>query len=247
MTFDLRDFTLRDRLTCLVGMMRETEGASTMADAAGIVVRFLQAQAHALPDGQAACPAVLAYRTATFADLPAGWQDAWTMSEGAGSPGPSGRFSVLLAEAGESGACEDLQWHPGGRISPVSGTHLIEHQPLLAHLYHRLGLDLGAPAAFQSEVEHSPASKPYSVLLVGDAQASRYTLPIREHVDRLGIRSILAFGGRLTNGDAVGTLVYSRVRIRADSAEQFRAIAMDTTALFRTHEGQAFSRGHSHD
>lgn len=139
MSFDFRDFTLRDRLACVVGLMRETNGARTMIEA------------------------------------------------------------------------------------------------------HQLGLDLRTIVSFLPDVERTPEGKTYAVLLVEDAQVSRYTESMRDVVNRFDVRSVLALGGRLVNGDIVGIVLYSRVQNTRAGAEQFRTVALDTTALFRSHEGRVFA------
>jgi hypothetical protein len=48
-----------------------------------------------------------------------------------------------------------------------------------------------------------------------------------EFVARYGIRSVLGFGGMLSSGDLFTVIIFSRVAIPPETAEQFRVIGLN--------------------
>ena len=228
MSFDLETFTLRDRLSCSAGLVRATQGAETMGTAAAAAARFLHANAVVGTTGELACEAVLFYQT-----RPA--------EGGTEYRSQKPREIVRVGLAGDPAIEQALERlepaQPRSLADPTfAGTHR-----LVAHLCHQLGLAVTATHAFSPEVQRTPEGKKYAVLHVRDVADSRYVSGIEELLVPHGVRSVLAFGGLLTRGDVVVAVLYSRVRISDDTAELFRTIALDLTALFRSHEGNVFA------
>ena len=55
---------------------------------------------------------------------------------------------------------------------------------------------------------------------------------------------MIGFGGLLRTGDLFSVILFSRVRVDADSAERFRNVALDVKyALFSFRDDQVFSHG----
>ena len=60
-------------------------------------------------------------------------------------------------------------------------------------------------------------------------------------MQRLGVRSIVGFGGSLSTGDLFAVVLFCRVAVSPAVAEQFRALALHVkSALFAFGERDAF-------
>ncbi len=67
----------------------------------------------------------------------------------------------------------------------------------------------------------------HNVFHVPGAPGSPYVPAQHDFVEPYGIRSVLGFGGLLASGDLVAGLLFSRVPVSAEAADQFKVIGLN--------------------
>jgi hypothetical protein len=245
--FDLSRFGLRERLATGVGLMRATRHATTMHSAAEAVVRYLHNEARHPTTREPACASVRCYMTQPYGNLTADRQTRARHAIGSGFIADEMKCLSLVASAGDQSAGQSAPWS-GERAAgpvPLASPRFVAERPLIAQLLHQLGFPLGGVVVPDPAVLRVPEGKNYGVVHVEHARESPYVPPDNEFVDGAlaggNVCSVLGFGGVLARGDALLVMMDVRVPVPADSAENFRTVALDVTALFRSYEGRVFA------
>jgi hypothetical protein len=67
----------------------------------------------------------------------------------------------------------------------------------------------------------------HNVFFVPRAVGSPYIVAQEDFVVRFGIQSVLGFGGLLASGDLFAVILFSKVPISPDAADQFRVLGLN--------------------
>lgn len=224
------------------------EGHATLESAARAITRhFYDALQADGPSGAAAperaCALVRCYKTHPFGSLPADLQrTARRLLRPGEAATPAMRCVTLLASAGDK-----PRWNSGHDAGshaaiPLPTVASVSHWPLIAQLARDFGLDAA------NLVEPSPTvpvarrrGRNYGVFHVPEALGSSVIPAQAALVRRYGIRSVVGFGGTLSTGDLYTMMLFCRVLVTPEVAEQFRALALHVkTAFFGFGEHDAF-------
>ena len=220
------------------------EGHATLESAARALTRcFYDALETDGRDGpERACALVRCYKTHPFASLPADLQRAATRLLAPGEQATPGmRCVVLLASAGDEQSWNSRHGAGTQVAIPLPSADAVARWPMVARLAHDFGLE--AADLVQPWPSAIPArrGRNYGVLHVEEAQGSAVIPATSALVRRHGVRSVVGFGGTLSTGDLFTVVLYCRVSVTPDVAEQFRALSLHVkSVLFGFGEHEAF-------
>ena len=69
--------------------------------------------------------------------------------------------------------------------------------------------------------------KTYNVFHVADAKGSPYIPAQEEFVVPFGIKSVVGFGGVLTSGNLFAVIMFCKVAVPREAADNFKSLALD--------------------
>jgi hypothetical protein len=197
------------------------------------------------PDGPArACALVRCYKTHPFGSLPDDLQRAALRLLPSGERATPGMRCVsLLASAGDEPAWNSRHGAAGHAAIPLPTPESVARWPMIARVAQDFGIDaedLVAPSSSAARARPR-RRRNYGVFHVEEALGSTVIPAQAALVRRFGVRSVVGFGGTLSTGDYFAIVLYCRVHVTPDVAEQFRALALHVkSALFGFGEHDAF-------
>jgi len=199
------------------------------------------------PNGDRACALVRCYKTHPFGALPADLRRFVLNTVGEETPPPDGmRCLTLLASAGSEPQWNARSTSQGHQAIPLPSPQMVEQAPMIAALIKDFGLELADVTDPKPENVRNTEGKSYGVFHVERALGSHSIPAQEEFVVRYGVQSVVGFGGTLASGDLFAVILFSLVRISAESAERFRTLALDVKALyFPFTESSVFDREES--
>ena len=221
------------------------EGHATLESAARAITRYfyeaLQADGAAGAGGtdggavpERACALVRCYKTHPFGSLPADLQRAASHLLHPGERATPGmRCVALLASAGDKATWNSRHDAGGHAAIPLPTSASVARWPMIAQLARDFGLDAA------TLVEPSPKDavarrrgRNYGVFHVAEALGSSVVPAQGALVRRYGIRSVVGFGGALSTGDFYTIMLFCRVLVTPEVAEQFRALSLHVKSAF---------------
>jgi PAS domain S-box-containing protein len=218
------------------------DGATSMETAATEAVGYLRSHFVDKSTGGSALPLVRFYLTQRVDRLEPALQD-FAFAAGSDSRfGPDVVCLTLFATAGEEHAWNDRHRSAGHRAIPLPSIESVHRMPMVSQLIQRLRSDHhrvdGEPPRM---AEADTVDDPYDVVYVADARDHPAVPAQGNFVIPYGIRSAIAFGGALPDGEAFAIVAFSRVPIPASAVDGFAACALSARlALLRFAGGPVF-------
>jgi PAS domain S-box-containing protein len=213
--FRLDHFALEDTYRLAAELRDIGTTAATGDEAANLVVSCLFDRLRTAGPDAPACPLVRLFRTTAWSALPEAATEQ-LRSRLEREPEPETRCLMLRASRGVVDA-----WNGPGRsrahgILPMSTTYAA---PMVSALIAQLGLSTQAPFILKTE------DRLCNVFHVEEASGSPYVPDQAEFVHRYGIRSVLGFGGLLTDNELFAVILFSAVPVARATADLFRLVA----------------------
>ena len=232
--FDLAHFTLRDMTVLGSALRRSGEGAHSMEEVAGRVVRSLYEELVDPSTVEPACGLVRFFKTHDYGDL---GEDLRRFAEGqltdpaAASPGL--KCLTLLATAGEKHDWNARERSVAHRAIPLESREIANRTPMITRLLSDLGVEIEELLERPPEMLVEPEPSSFNVFYVPEARGHSYIPAQEEFVLAVGIASVLGFGGMLPSGNIFAVILFSKVPISRDTAGLFRTLALNvkTAAL----------------
>jgi hypothetical protein len=221
--YDLADFDLAQMVRCGAAVRAMGEGASAMDQVARRLVRhFYDRMRH---HGKPACALVRFYKTQAYGDLDGGRQAFAAGVLGGPSPTPEMKCLTLLATVGDEPAWCSVSGSRGHRAIPLPTADFVARIPMISRLVHQFGVDvhqvLRPDPAFLVDI----GQQTFNVFHVAEAKGSPY-IPAQDFVSAHAIRSVLGFGGMLSNGDLFAIIMFAKMEIPREVAELFRTLTL---------------------
>ena len=225
--YNLRTFNFSQMMDCraqLRSLFSDRE-PDTLGEVAQRIVDFLYA-AFIDDEGRPACALVRLFKTHPYADLGDDLQ-AFARAvapEAASLPGV--RCLTLLATRGQEPAWESRHASRGHKAIPLISEAMVSEAPMIAQLIEQLGLRVA------NVLRPDPAllldrTTSHNVFHVRQAKGSPYIVAQREFVDRYGIESVIGFGGVVATGDLFAAIMFTKVPVSAEVADQFKVIGLN--------------------
>lgn len=240
-TYDMANFTIREVTECGRVLRGTGEGAKSMEEVAGRIVRHLYA---GLVDGQAgtpACSLVRFFKTHIYERLDDELQGfARNMLESRPAQ-PDMKCLVLLATAGERPEWNQRRDSKGHKAIPLPSEQVVLQLPMVRNLIKQLGVSVNTVIKPDPKLLLDMEQGTYNVFHVADAIGSPYVPAQREFVIPYGIRSVLGFGGLLPSGDLFVIIMFLKVPVPKEAAELFKNLSLNIKVAILPFENAVFA------
>ena len=177
-------------------------------------------------DGSPACPLVRVYKTHRFQDLGDDLQAFATGIEPAAASMRDLRCLVLMATAGDRPEWNSRFDSQGHRAIPLSSEQAVEKAPMVSQLIRQLGIEVATVLKPDPGILIESVNQVYDLFYVPQALGSPF-IPAQDFVREAKIESVIGFGGLMTSGDLVASILFSKVPISAETAGQFKVIGLN--------------------
>ena len=104
---------------------------------------------------------------------------------------------------------------------------MVQQAPMIAQLITQLGLPIANVVRPSRALLLDQEQTTHNVFFVPRALGSPHIVAQEEFVVRYGIQSVLGFGGLLASGDLFAVILFSKVAISPDAADQFRVVGLN--------------------
>jgi hypothetical protein len=223
--FDLTQFTLADMTECGAALRKLGDGGHVLEDVAGRLVHYLYDNLGDPRTGERACALVRFFKTHPYDDLDAELR-AFARRLLEDEPPPDLKCLTLVASVGDRPAWCDRHGSAGHQAIPLASPVVLARLPMIAQLVRQFGLDDGAVIRPDPAVLLDLAQRTYNVFHVAEARGSPYVPAQDKFVVPCGIRSVLGFGGVLSDGSLFAVTLFARVPIPRATADFFRTLAL---------------------
>ncbi|HEX3582652.1 MAG TPA: hypothetical protein VH087_12875 [Thermoanaerobaculia bacterium] len=227
MAWQLSEFGFKEMMECR-GRIRDlfAYDPPTLEDAAERAVQFLRSEfldAHGAP----ACALVRFFKTHLYRDLPDDLQAVARAAAPAVGADPDLRCLTLIATRGDEPAWNSRRTSRGHRAIPLLSVEMVQQAPMIAQLITQLGVPIANVVRPSRELLLDQEQKAHNVFYVPRALGSPHIVAQEEFVAGYGIASVLGFGGLLASGDLFATIMFSKVPIPPEVADQFRVVGLN--------------------
>jgi hypothetical protein len=223
--YSLPRMTLGDMASASAKLRKLGVGATSMEEAGQRVVRFLFENFGNPETKERGGVLVRIYRTVRFGMLPLEFTRAGDLPADARVTEDT-RCLVLLASVGVERAWMSRRASVQHRLLPLPSVEAVSRLPMVARLVSQLGIDVAALVSGATALLVDD-ERTFNVFYVADARGSPY-IPAQDFVERYGVRSVLGFGGQLSDGEIYAAILFSKVEIRPETASAFRPLALAT-------------------
>jgi hypothetical protein len=227
MPWELSRFGFKDMMECR-GRIRDlfSDDPPTLEDAAERAVEYLRSQ-FVDSDGAPACALVRFFKTHPYHDLPADLRGVVDAAAPEASANPDLRCLTLIATRGDEEAWNSRLTSRGHRAIPLVSVEMVQQAPMIAQLITQLGLPIANVVRPSRALLLDQEQTAHNVFYVPRAIGSPHIVAQEEFVLRYGIQSVLGFGGLLASGDLFAAIMFSKVPISPDVADQFRVVGLN--------------------
>ncbi len=224
--YDLTKFTLADMTKCGAALRNLASGAESMQEAANRIVRYLYDNLMDRQTGRRACSLIRFFKTHFYRDLDPELRRFADSILGYQAGSPDMKCLTLLATAGEKPEWNSRTDSAGHKAIPLPSEKAIEQFPMISQLVNQFGLEASAVLRPDPTIMLELGQKTYNVFHVPEAAQSPYITAQDNFVIPFGIKSALGFGGMLPSGDLFATILFSKVQIPRQTADQFKTLAL---------------------
>jgi hypothetical protein len=227
MPYNLSRFGFGDMMDCR-GRIRDlfADDPPTLEAAAERTVEFFRRE---LVDehGQPACALGRFFKTHPFRDLPEDLQTVGRAASPEAASIPDLRCLTLVATRGDEEDWNSRLTSRGHRAIPLMSVEMVQQAPMIAQLITQLGLPIANVVRPSRALLLDQEQTTHNVFFVPRALGSPHIVAQEEFVVRYGIQSVLGFGGLLASGDLFAVILFSKVPISPDTADQFRVVGLN--------------------
>jgi hypothetical protein len=227
MAWELSGFGFKEMMECR-GRIRDLylDDPPTLEDAADHAVEFLRNE-FVDDRGAPACALVRFFKTHPYRDLPDDLQAAVRAAAPEAPANPDLRCLTLIATRGDEPDWNSRTTSRGHRAIPLVSVEMVQQAPMIAQLITQLGLPIANVVRPSRALLLDQDQTAHNVFYVPRALGSPHIVAQDEFVVRYGIASVLGFGGLLASGDLFATIMFSKVAIPPDVADQFRVVGLN--------------------
>jgi hypothetical protein len=227
MPYNLSRFGFGDMMDCR-GRIRDLfpDDPPTLEAAAERAVEFFRRE---LVDehGQPACALVRFFKTHPYRDLPEDLQAVVRAASPEAASIPELRCLTLVATRGDEEDWNSRHTSRGHRAIPLMSVEMVQQAPMIAQLITQLGLPIANVVRPSRALLLDQEQTTHNVFFVPQALGSPHIVAQEQFVIRYGIQSVLGFGGLLASGDLFAVILFSKVPISPDAADQFRVVGLN--------------------
>ncbi|HEX8254013.1 MAG TPA: hypothetical protein VF846_12775 [Thermoanaerobaculia bacterium] len=227
------------------GRLRDlfADDPATFEDAAERAVEFFRREL-VNEQGQPACALVRFFKTHPYADLPEDLQAVVRDASPDAASVPDLRCLTLIATRGDQPDWNSRLTSRGHRAIPLMSVEMVQQAPMIAQLITQLGLPIANVVRPSRALLLDQEQTTHNVFYVSRALGSSHIVAQEEFVVRYGIQSVLGFGGLLASGDLFAVILFSKVAIPPDAADQFRVVGLNLKIAILPYARRTLFRPH---
>jgi hypothetical protein len=238
---DVQKFTIREMTECGKEIRTMNNGAESMEEVAGKVVRYLYDFLYDGETGTRACSLVRFFKTHTFNKLDDELK-AFAMSMlGGGDADPGIKCLTLLGTVGENPVWNSRKTSKGHQAIPLPSEKAVEEIPMMRNLVKQLGINVSLVIKPDPKLLLDMEQKTYNVFLVPEALGSPYIPAQKEFVVPYGIKSVTGFGGVLPSGDIFMVIIFLKVPVSRETADLFKNLSLNVKLALLPFENAVFA------
>ena len=223
--YDLRSFDQTGVTECGNTLRTTASGASSMEEAANRIVRHLYDNLTDPQTNARSCALVRFYKTHPYGQLDAGLQEFARGILGGTAPSPATNCLTMLATAGDEPAWNSRANSNGHRAIPLASEEMVGQIPMISRLLSQFGLEVSSVMRTDPARAGAMEQRTYGTFYVAEALGSEYIPAQAEFVQPFGIRSVVAFGGVLGSGELFAVIMFSKVPIPQQTADNLKELA----------------------
>jgi len=178
-------------------------------------------------EGRPACALVRFFKTHPFGDLPPELQEVARRTAAPEVPAAASRALTLLGTRGQEPDWNAPELSRGHRAIPLLSVEMVEKAPMISQLITQMGLAIATVVRPERALLLERSDATYNVFHVEQALGSPHIVAQEEFVARYGIASVLGFGGLLSSGDLFAVIMFTKVPVPPEVADQFRVIGLN--------------------
>lgn len=177
--------------------------------------------------GAPACALVRFFKTHPYRDLPGDLQAVVRAASADAASIPELRCLTLVATRGDEPDWNSRLTSRGHQAIPLVSVEMVQQAPMIAQLITQLGLPIANVVSPSRELLLDHEQTTHNVFYVPHALGSPHIVAQEEFVVRYGIQSVLGFGGLLSSGDLFAVILFSKVAVPPEVADQFRVVGLN--------------------
>ena len=235
--YDLENFGLRQMIEISRSLRHSGEGSDSMESTAREITDALYESFRVGGIGEPSCALVRCFKTQRYSDLPPNLREIAARALSGGHPDESMPCLTLLATRGRQPAWNVRHQSVNHLAIPLATAEMVHQAPMIARLVQQMGLDATHLLGSSAENLAADEKRTLEVFHVEDALGSAFVPSQEDFVRPYGIRSVLGFGGLLPTGELFFVVMFSVVRIRKETADLFRTLALGVKLAFLRHIG----------
>jgi hypothetical protein len=227
MPYALQRFGFREMMDCR-GRIRDlfADEPPTLEDAAERAVAFFREEL-VDDEGAPACALVRFFKTHPYRSLPYDLQLAARTAAPDATHDAELRCLTLVATRGDEEAWNSRTASQGHRAIPLISVEMVQQAPMIAQLITQMGIPIANVLRPSRTVLLDHDQKGHNVFYVERALGSPHIVAQKDFVARYGVESVLGFGGLLASGDLFAVIMFSKVHIPVEVADQFRVVGLN--------------------
>jgi hypothetical protein len=227
MPYPLSAFGFKEMMECR-GRIRQllTNEPATLSEAAERACEFFF-QEFVDDAGAPAWALARFFKTHPYFDLSPELQAFVRTSVPQAASMPELRCLTLLATRGIEPDWNSPLTSRGHRCIPLTSVEMVQQAPMIAQLITQLGLPIANVVRPSRTALLDQNAAAHNVFYVPAALGSPHIVAQQEFVERYGIESVIGFGGLLASGDLFAMILFSKVPVAPDTAEQFRVLGLN--------------------
>lgn len=237
--YHLARFSLKEMAECGAVLRRLSDGARSLEETAGRIVRHLYEHLVDSAADEKACVLVRLFKTHPFGGLDQDLRHYAQGVLGARAAAPNMPCFTLMGTAGLLPEWNDRRQSQRFKAIPMADRQFASQFPMFSQLMTQFGVELGTILEPHTELLLDRHETSYNVFHVPDALDSPYVPGQAQFVVPYGVRSVLGFGGLLPTGSLFTVILFSTVPIPRDTAELFRTLALSVKIALLPFDGTA--------
>jgi hypothetical protein len=217
--FDLTRFTQDDMYKCAIALRNMNSGCKSMEETANRMISYLYENLLDGKTGKRACALVRFFKTHPYEQLNDELQKSATEILRGRWANPSTKCLTLLATAGDEPEWNSRYTSTGHKAIPLVDIDFVSRIPMISQLIQQFGLDIDTVIEPAPEFLADLESHTFNVFYIPDALGSPYIPAQKEFVIPYQIKSVMGFGGMLPSGNLFAILLFTKVWIPDDTAQ----------------------------
>ena len=236
--YDFARFTQSEISECGNALRALGSGAGSMEETANKIVRYLYDN---LVDaqGRKACALIRFYKTHAYNQLDPSLQEFAQGILGKAPDSPEMKCLTMLATVGENPDWNSRANSNGHKAIPLASAEFVEQIPMIAQLISQFGIEMGSVLNPDPSVIVDLERRSYNAFYIADAVGSPYIPAQDDFVVPYGVKSVVGFGGVLSSGELFAVIMFSKVSIPRETAENFRGLAASAKEAIQPFVGGA--------